>query len=292
MVAMINEFLESMKADGKSKCTVENYRCDLMAFAKWLEKSVEEVKFADLRRWANNLNESGLKEKSRARKISSIRSFFKFLYKMEYIEKNPAEMLETPKAEKQEPKVISEQSASEIIFQAKNSNCKYNTYMRDLCIVATFLYTGVRREELTNIKLSDIDLEEGKILIHGKGKKQRKVYINDELRCILVEYMNGHRKLLKHHDTSEYLFLSNQSEKISVRAVNDVVDKMMGRAGCKEKGVSCHQLRKRMATSVFKNSGNIVFVQKILGHSSPTVTQRYVSCDETSISNAARSISY
>lgn len=292
MENLINEFLESLKADGKSKCTIQAYGIDLKQFSEIVCKEVQEIKFSDLRMWVNQLSKDGLSATSRARKISCVKSFFKFLYKMEYIEKNPAEMLEIPKIEKKHPKVISESEAYEILFQARNSSVKETVYMRDLAIVATMLYTGVRREELTNIKLSDVDLQNRKILIHGKGNKQRHVFCNDELTAILSEYINGHRKLLKFHEQSQYLFLSSQSDRISVRSVNDVVDKMMERAGCKEKGMSCHQLRKRMATSVFENTGNIVFVQKILGHSNPTVTQRYVSCDEKEIAQAAMSVSF
>ncbi len=288
----INNFIKAMKAQGKSKCTIEAYGIDLKQFAGSMEKSLDEIKYADLQMWANSMAVNGLSASSRARKISAVKSFFKWLYKMELINRNPADGLESPKLEKKEPKVISMDEASEVLFCARNSGESEHTWFRNYAIVSMFMYTGIRREELTNIKLEDVNLQDGKILIHGKGNKQRTVYLNDKLLPIISEYIMRYRHLLKPASTSKYLFPSAQTEKMCTRSVNDVVNTMFDKAGIKEKGISAHILRKRFATSAFNATGDIATVSKMLGHSSPTVTMRYVAIGETSMRNAVNAVNF
>lgn len=288
----VDEFIEAIEADGKSQCTVSGYRYDLEKFSNEIEKDIISVEYSDLRAWANKMSKSGLAATSRARKISAVKSMYKYLKKVGYIHDNPAIDLDTPKLEKKIPKVITADNASDILFHARNDGGTEITYMRDLAIMMTFLYTGVRREEITNIKLKDVDLKSREILIHGKGNKQRSAYINDELLAVLSEYVAAYRKNFSSAVNSEYLFVSIKSEKLSTRAVNNIVNKFMESAGCKEKGMSCHQLRKRMATSAFYATHDLISVQRILGHSSPTVTQRYIASDTDSMRKATMSVSF
>lgn len=292
MTDHINSFLTAMKAQGKSKCTIEAYRCDLTQFNEAMTKPMAEIRYADLQKWSNNLDGGGLSASSRARKISAVKSFFKYLTKMEVVDRNPADGLETPKIEKKEPKVISMDDAADVLFAAKNGGEREHTWFRNYAVMATFLFTGIRREELTNIKLTDVDLAGRKILIHGKGSKQRTVYMNDMLHSIMSEYILAHRKNLKPAEKSKYLFPSSQAEKMCVRTVNDIVNTMFEKAGIKEGGVSAHILRKRFATTVFNNTGDIATVSKMLGHSSPTVTMRYISIDENNMRNAVNAVNF
>lgn len=287
------DFLEALKADGKSKCTIEAYRGDLKAFCEYFkEHDINYIRYADLREWANKMETKGLSASSRARKISSVKSFFKYLNKMEIVERNPADGLETPKIEKKQPVVISNDDASELLLHAKNDGGSEMFYFRDYAIVATFLFTGIRREELTNITLSDVDLKNDTILIHGKGNKQRKVYINDTLHAVLSEYIKVYRKRISKAKVSRFLFPSCCSEKVSVKTVNNIVNKFFESAGIKQDGISAHILRKRFATSAFNATHDIATVSKMLGHSSPTVTMRYVAMDEDSMRNVANCVNF
>lgn len=154
------------------------------------------------------------------------------------------------------------------------------------------MYTGIRREELTNIMLTDINFSNSTILIHGKGNKQRKVYINDNLRPILSEYVLSHRSALNSASTSRYLFPSIKSEHASVGTVNNIINHFFDEAGIKQRGISAHILRKRFATTVYNNTNDIALTSKMLGHSSPSVTMRYVSIDENNMRNAAVAVNY
>lgn len=294
MENMINNFISSLVADGKSKCTVTSYISDLNEFAKFAkeqQKDINEIKYSDLRQWVNRLDEHGLSASTKARKISTVRSFFRYLSKMDYITgKNPADGLEAPKLPKKQPKVISTDDAKALLESAGDDESRHMTCFRDYTIMAMFLFTGIRREELTNIKLQDVDMRKKTILIHGKGNKERIVYINDSLCPILSEYLMSYRKLFKPAETSEFLFPSKKREKLCVNSVNKIVNKVMGITGIKESGVSAHVLRKWFATTVFTNTKDIATASKLLGHSSPTVTMRYVIIDETTMRKATSAV--
>lgn len=293
MEKLINEFLESLKADGKSKCTIKAYQNDLNSFSCYFSRiSVNEIRYADLRSWMNHMEDSGLSANSRARKISAVKSFYRYLSKMEIVDRNPADSLETPKLEKKHPVVITNEQASELLFHARNDGGSDLIWFRDYSILATFLFTGIRREELTNITLNDIDLKKDTILIHGKGNKQRIVYINEMLHAVLSEYLSQYREKMEKAKDSKYLFPSLKADKLHVSTVNTIVNKFFESAGFKKDGVSAHILRKRFATSIYQNSGDIALTSKLLGHSSPTVTMRYVQMDEETMRSAACAVNF
>lgn len=292
MEQYIVDFLAAKAAQEKSKCTIKAYSGDLAGFAENIGKPLNEVRYADLQRWINAMAAGGLSPATRARKISAVKSFYRWMVKMELMDRNPADAIDPPKLEKKEPKVISAADASEALFLARNDGDREKTWYRNYAIFAVIIYTGIRREELTNIKLSDVDMAADKILIHGKGNKQRTVFINATLHAVLSEYMTVYRPMLKPAADSEYLFPSSQSEKMSVRLVNEIVNSIMDKAGIKERGMSAHALRKRFATSAFEATGDIATVSKMLGHSSPTVTMRYVRIDENKMRDTANVVSF
>lgn len=296
MKDMVKDYILSLESDGKSKCTISAYEGDMRDFEKYVTKEIckdfSEIRYADLRMWTNYMEKCGLSAPTRARKISTVRSFFRYAKKMEWIQFNPSEALETPKLPKKQPKTISMDDARNLLTCSENNQKNHVTHFRDYTIVSMFLFTGIRREELSNIMVHDVNMEQRTILIHGKGDKERIVYINDALYDILSEYMSTYRKLLSTADASKFLFTSKKREKLSVNSINIIVNKAMESAGIKEYGASAHILRKRFATTSFMKTRDIATVSKILGHSSPTVTMRYVVVDEDTIRTAMTSVAY
>lgn len=293
MDELVQDFLKSLQADGKSKCTITAYRTDLISFSDFFkDKKVETLRYADLRRWVNYMEEQGFVATTRARKIASVKSFFRYLVKMEVITANPADVLDTPKIEKKQPVVISNDEASDLLYHAKNDGGSEVVWFRDYAVVSVFLFTGIRREELTNIKLQDVDLQKKSILIHGKGNKQRTVYISDVLLAVLSEYIKIYRCKIHRASGSEYLFPSIKSDKMALCTVNRIVNKIFESAGLKKDGVSAHILRKRFATSVFDKTHDIATVSKLLGHSSPTVTLRYIAINEDDLRSATETVEF
>lgn len=280
MKKMLVSFQSYMKSKGRSKQTIQAYSGDLREFIEYadsIQKTANQIAFRDLQSWMEKLEKRGLSASSRARKVSSLKSFFTYLLKIDEIEKNPAELLEKPHVPVKKPEVISRDSARNLLSNSiENINESFNSF-RDYTIVAMFLYTGIRREELTNIKLSDISEKDGTILIHGKGYKERIVYIFEDFRPILSEYLNVYRKKYRYERESEYLFLSQKSKKLHPATINDIVNKAFETAGIKKSGVSAHVLRKCFATTLYNDGQTeITMVAEALGHSSTDVTRRYV----------------
>lgn len=292
MEEIIKGFITSILSDGKSRATAEAYRRDLAEFAVCIDGDFGNIKYNDLRDWANQLSKRGLSPAYRARKISAVKSFFKYLYKMEMIYKNPADGLAQPKQEQKQPVVISREETALLLESGKKCASWSNVGYRDYAIIATILYTGMRREEITSVRLSDVNLAEGRILIHGKGSKQRIAYINEELNSILSEYVSTYRIEIAGSVGSDYLFPSRKSNRMSMRSVNDVVNKAYEQVGIKKKGMGAHILRKRFATSVFEKTGNVATLSKMLGHTSPTVTMRYVVIGEGEMRDAINGLSF
>lgn len=290
MEKMIQEFLDSMGPEGKSKCTIQSYFYDLNEFKNYMEKEgkndVSLISYRDLSEWTNFLYNKRNSPTTISRKISSVKAFFSYLYKMDIIEKNPSEFLKKPKIQEKKPKVISDSDASDLLFKARNGDETIDSF-RNYTIISVFLTTGIRREELTNIRVEDVDLNERTILIKGKGNKERTAYINEFLLPVISEYLYSHRSVYKYANESDFLFLSRSSLKISVRTINRIVNKAFEDAGIKENGVSAHVLRKRFATTVFRKTRNIEEVSEMLGHSSLAVTKRYVVINEESIRKSA-----
>lgn len=293
MESYIEGFLNTMRVDGASKCTISAYSQDLKEFCSFFGgKTIEGIMYSDIRDWASEMERRGLSASTRTRHISCIKSFFRYLVGIGVIDTSPVDRLSAPKAEKKQPVVITKEQAGDVLFRAKNGGANENTWFRDYAVMAVLLYTGARREELTNISVSDVDLERDQILIHGKGNKQRTVYVNDVLHAVLAEYMYAYRGMLKKAYGSSYLFPSMKSEKLSVRQVNNIVDRFLEEAGAKKKGLSVHAMRKRFATTLFQMTHDIALTSKMLGHSSPTVTMRYVQMDEEAMRSAAMSVSF
>lgn len=293
MQQLIESFLGSCKSEGKSKCTLQAYNLDLQEFSFFFKgKDISDIVYSDLILWSNKLESKGISASTRARKIASIKSFFKFLIKVGVIVNNPTQSLIAPKIEKKAPTVISSEEASTLLSIAKQCSTRYITSFRDYTILALFLYTGIRREELSTIMVSDIDFEAHTILINGKGNKQRYVYINNVFSPILSEYIQTYRILLSKAKSSPYLFPSLKSDKLSLGAINNIVNSFFNKINQKQYGVSAHILRKRFATSIFESTGDIALTSKLLGHSSPSVTMRYVVMDKSLMQKATNNIRF
>lgn len=293
MENLIEFFCDALQANGKSKHTIKAYRANLKMFREFfIDRQINSIHYTDLQVWVNQLDGKGLSTGSRAQQIASVKSFFRFLAKMEVITSNPAELLDSPKLETRQPTVISTADANKLLFFARNSGGRDMLWFRDYTILAMFLFTGIRREELTNIRLTDIDLNNGAVLIHGKGNKQRKVYISKTLHAILSEYVMYYRTKLPKAEESEFLFPSLKSEKVCIATVSNIVNRFFEEAGIKTKGVSAHALRKRFATSVFEQTHDIATVSKMLGHSTPTVTMRYIAIDEENMKKATSCVNF
>lgn len=294
-IEMFSLYLRNVK--NRSEKTIDAYSRDLREFCAVFDfkTSLNEITREDVETvYIANLAGNGNCAASRSRKLSSVKSFFKWAVINGIVVENPVENVESPKIAKKAPKVMTICEVSDVIESAKSDNSRESACegFRNLAVLAIMFGTGVRREELTEIKLQDIDLREGSVLIHGKGNKERIAYFNEATQAIVSEYILCHRQKLKPAQESEYVFVSKRHGKLSPSTVNRIVNKYFAAADIKQKGFTAHSTRKAFATQVYKNTGDIFVVQNLLGHSSPAVTQRYVGMSESAKKKAAMTVNF
>lgn len=221
---------------------------------------------------------------SRLRKVSAIRTFFNYLYKIaNIVEVNPAEKLDSPKGAKRHPVYLTlDESLHLLETVAKTKNEVFRK--RDLCIVTLFLNCGLRLAELTSI---DVDkVQKDTFTVVGKGNKERTIYINEACRTALDEYL-AVRPVVENEPA---LFLSMRKNRMSPRSVQHMIEKHFREAGFDTTLYSVHKLRHTAATLMYKYGGvDIRKLQQILGHTSIATTQIYTHVDEEGLRQAVES---
>lgn len=276
------------EVEGKPNTTITAYTGDVRQMAvifsgipEIADKRIADLRKPDANAYAKTLADNGMKASTRARKIKAVRCFFRWL--CEDAEDAPDSvnkafhMLKAPKIPQVEPSIINHSERDDLLSVVRTGvSVNETAHMRDIAIMYLFLGSGVRRDELCNIELTDVDLSERRVLIHGKGNKERYCYFSEGVAGILSEYISHHRKSLKYHAESTMLFLSQQSTRISLRAINNIVDKYLEASNLKEHGRSAHGLRKSFATTLYENTRDIYVVAAQLGHSGLGQIKRYV----------------
>ena len=250
-----------------SQNTITAYIKDVKDFQKFLKnndtKISSEINYSFIRQWIVNLSENKYSKISINRKIASLKSYFNFLVNIDIIESSP---LKGHKNLKSSSKIVIPFSEDEIMQVFENfNNSKISD--RDKLIIEIFYSTGLRREELINIKIQDIFLKEGLIKILGKRSKER-------LIPILPSLSKNLKNFISNNNNSKYLFETKKLKKISVSTVYRLINKYFRLVSSKVK-VSPHVLRHTFATHMLNNGADINTIKEILGHSSLSSTQIY-----------------
>lgn len=250
-----------------SKHTVSAYLRDVKVFEKFLAqndcKISNEINYSFIRQWIVSLSEKRYSKTSINRKIASLKSYFNFLVNIDKIESSP---LKGHKNLKSSSKIVIPFSEDEIMQVFENFNDS-KISDRDKLIIEIFYSTGLRREELINIKIQDIFLKEGLIKILGKRSKER-------LIPILPSLSKNLKNFIINNNNSKYLFETKKLKKISVSTVYRLINKYFRLVSSKVK-VSPHVLRHTFATHMLNNGADINTIKEILGHSSLSSTQIY-----------------
>ena len=282
------------------------YVCDLKLFftflttelPKFAEKKIADFEADDLARvtsrdihlYLNYLNlyvkddvEITNANLGKMRKLSSLRSFYKFLYKNGYIDADPAALVDMPK---RHLKPIIRLEIDEMVRMLNyvetgeklgEHQRKYNehTRTRDLAILTLFLGTGIRVSELVGINMDDMDFNINGFIVTRKGGAQVILYFPDEVAEILKDYIALRKEMTPQPGHEDALFLSLQNRRISVRAVENMVKKYAEQAAPLKKHLSPHKLRSTFGTNLYHETGDIYLVADVLGHSDVNTTRRH-----------------
>lgn len=250
--------------------TILNYTTDLKDFAGFLgESGVDSVNYLFLRKYLAHMKEKNYSKRTIARKLASLRSFFKFLYREGHIKTNPAAGIATPKLDKKLPVFL---DVNEISILIEAPGDKDLTGLRDRAIMEMLYSTGMRVSELVGTNLNNIDFISGVVKVFGKGKRERLVPIGDKALGAIRNYLDK-RGAAKLNDP-KVVFLNKGGGRLTDRSVRRIIEKYIKKVSMRE-GVSPHTLRHSFATHLLNRGADLRSVQELLGHMNLSTTQIY-----------------
>ena len=264
-----------------SPYTVRNYTHDLRHFLEFLNAqkvaTLEEVDRHLLRRYIASLQEKGFEKASVARKMSALRSFYRYLMQENIISANPLLTVSSPKLEKRLPAFLSNDEVTRLL-EAPDSATPQG--QRDRAMLELFYASGLRVSEMARLDLSNIDLEAREIRVWGKGSKERMVLMGQPAAFALGLYIREGRRQLLGKSRSEALFINRYGKRLSERSLQKIISRYAVKAGL-DKRVFPHMLRHSFATHLLDGGADLRVVQELLGHANLTSTQIYTHLTQT-----------
>jgi len=267
----INNFYDYLIGKNYSFNTINSYKKDLEQFISFCKnKKIKDVDYEFIRTYLKFLYDKNYSSKSISRHISTLKSFFKYLMLTEVIKTNPMVLISSPKVDKTLPNYLNYNDL-ETLLSIPDKNDVLG--LRNALILELLYSCGIRVSELVNIKLSDIDFNNNRILIHGKGNKERYVIYGDICSNLLNDYINNSRsKLIK--EPNDYLLLNKFGNKITDRAIRMIIEDVIKKS-CLKLKVSPHTFRHTFATHLLNEGADLKIVQELLGHENISTTGIY-----------------
>lgn len=267
--------------------TIDSYVRDLDKFFAFLYKedlNEETITVRDIRNFLSEEMMSGVSKRSCARRLSTLKHFFRFLNERKYVANNPVALVSIPKKDKKNPDVLYLDQVLRLI--ELNKNRTDNLALRDQALIEVLYTSGIRASELVNIKISDLSLSNRQIRILGKGNKERIAIISESCAKTIKQYINKLRTELlmknKRQLLPTELFLNNKGEKLTTRGLEYILKQVEEKTGY-YLGLHPHIFRHSLATHLFDNGLDLLEIQKILGHESIDSTQVYTHVSDKHI---------
>ena len=275
----IKSFIDYLQLEKKySPNTIKAYENDITSFSDYNknefdQSSINKVDYSQLRSWIVKLVESKISNRSINRKISSLNTYYKFLLKIEKIRKNPLDNHRALKTKK----IIQLPFSEKEVISALDINNFQNSFegKRDRLIIEMLYSTGIRRIELTGLKIKDIDFSSKRIKVLGKRNKERFIPMLESTISLIQDYTDYRNELKRIHN-KDFLFLTSKGKKIYENLVYRITNKYFDYVSTKVKK-SPHILRHSFATHLLNNGADLNAVKDLLGHSSLAATQVYTN---------------
>lgn len=283
LLRVINNYRQYLKLEKSlSPNTLDAYLSDLDKLVKYAndEKlSLFTITLSNLQNFIANLHDIGIHPRSQARIISGIKSFYHFLLLEEYIEENPADLLDSPKIGFKVPEVLTLAEIDAIINVVDVSTAEGQ---RNRAILETLYSCGLRVSELTNLKISKLYFDDGYVIVDGKGSKQRLVPISNRAIQEIKYYLMDRGMSIIKKGSEDTLFLNRRGTGLSRVMIFNIVKKYSEEAEI-SKNVSPHTFRHSFATHLLEGGANLRAIQSMLGHESITTTEIYTHLDKSLI---------
>lgn len=282
---LIQSFLEYLALEKKySIHTIVSYQNDLETFSKFLEEEYEiillkEVSYTQIRSWIVLLVSNKISNRTINRKMSSLKSFYKFLIKTKQITENPLQKHKSLKVPKRVNVPFNEKEITEVLLNLELE--KGFVSQRNKLMVELFYATGIRRNELINIKIADVDLKQDMIKVLGKRDKERYIPLLKILQNTIKEYIVIRKEIFQDND---YLFITKKGNKLYGTLVYRVINDYFSRVSSKVKK-SPHILRHAFATHLINEGADLNSVKELLGHASLASTQVYTNSSLKELKN-------
>jgi len=276
---LVNSFLDYLKVEkGLASLSVAAYQSDLEQFSEFQlkrKRALREVRRQDVKDFLNSLLSNGLDGRSVARKLAALRHFYKYLLLDRFVEVDPTLNIDTPRQWKVLPKSLAADEIEQVLQgsqRIRDDRLSQALALRDRAMLEVFYAGALRVSEVISLKIEDLKLEMGYVLVRGKGDKERIVPLGGTAQTIVQQYLSNARPVLAAGKSSPTLFIARGAKSISRQRVWQVVNVASVRSG---RHASPHMLRHSCATHMVENGADLRTVQTILGHADISTTQVY-----------------
>lgn len=254
--------------------TVSSYSfdiCDFTKFIRGLGKIFKDIKVDDVKSWILDLTERQIGKRSIKRKMSSLKSFYAWMYLQKKVDSDPFEYVHSPKATHALPDFFSEKEIDSLLTANEKRTDKLKD--RDQALLMLMFASGLRASEVVNLTFNQVDFDNRIMKVSGKGNKDRLVPFTNSAKEAMLNYINGLRKDLLKEDT-KYIFLNSKGNKMTVRGLEYILDEIEAKTGLYGK-IHPHMLRHSFATKMLNRGADLRTIQELLGHSSIETTSIY-----------------
>jgi len=275
---IIEQFIDALWMEkGLSANTLAAYRNDVAGFALWLQnmrqQNILNATEMDVQSYLAYLFEQGIKNRSAARLLSSLKRFFSWQLRENHIQTNPTGLVEAPKPEKPLPKTLTEQQVEDLM---NASDINETLGLRDRAMLEVLYATGLRVSELVGLQLNQLSIDPGVVRIIGKGGKERLVPLGEEAVMWLQKYMQqGRAELLSNKPPCSDVFVTKRGAAMTRQAFWYLIKRYALKAGISAEMLSPHTLRHAFATHLLNHGADLRVVQMLLGHTDISTTQIY-----------------